>query len=400
MRCRLVKIRFMGLSYFLLVNSILLFNLSVPIVASNFKGEGVHQFYLKKELISNTSDNKTLNMNIIRLYRVKGEPIILTHAAVTSNRAIYDLGEYLWNQGFDVWMPNMRSHGTPDQRSFVSPYSPGDYSFDSIVTEDWPFLLDYVYKETGKKVHIVGHSMGAMTWEQCLSGTSKDADGSLYVSDGLIKDRSSKVSSFTTIAMPPDLEEVRSVIKSLVYPLLPLLERFHIYVPFNVSASGKERKLSSQLIRDSVVSLISPYIFFILPGGIISPKNCSSEEFEDLVLKGLSAAHSDYTSDLIRWMYHKYKSRDGGVHYDENKRVEVPTLTITASEDTLAPPNYIKKAMSRYPDSTPIRLVHFIGAAHLDIILSKIVTKLGREIVDFYKNLELLGVREEKVVNL
>lgn len=104
-----------------------------------------------------TEREQEVRLNLRRLPRPGGVPVILTHATVLTNLAMRTLGKYLWDAGFDVWMPNLRGHGNGDERTDVRPYYPGDYSFDKMVTEDLPKihkLMFFLICQEGRRILI------------------------------------------------------------------------------------------------------------------------------------------------------------------------------------------------------------------------------------------------------
>uniref|UniRef100_J3MUN9 AB hydrolase-1 domain-containing protein n=1 Tax=Oryza brachyantha TaxID=4533 RepID=J3MUN9_ORYBR len=70
----------------------------------------------------------------------------------------------LADRGFDVWIANNR--GTRWSRRHVSldPSSRSywNWSWDDIVVNDMPAIVDYICSHTGQKPHYVGHSMGTL----------------------------------------------------------------------------------------------------------------------------------------------------------------------------------------------------------------------------------------------
>ncbi|KAG8387059.1 hypothetical protein BUALT_Bualt03G0213900 [Buddleja alternifolia] len=70
----------------------------------------------------------------------------------------------LADNGFDVWL--VSSRGTKYSRGHTS-LSPDDaafwdWSWDELVAYDLPATFQYVYDQTGRKIHYVGHSMGTL----------------------------------------------------------------------------------------------------------------------------------------------------------------------------------------------------------------------------------------------
>jgi len=89
-------------------------------------------------------------------------PIILIHGSYSKrNFWISDkgvgMGKYLADQGFDVWIPELRGHGL----------SPKDDMFPKITAEDQikydlPAIQDFIYQKTQKSAFWIGHSFGGI----------------------------------------------------------------------------------------------------------------------------------------------------------------------------------------------------------------------------------------------
>ncbi|MDX9722913.1 MAG: alpha/beta fold hydrolase, partial [Myxococcota bacterium] len=91
--------------------------------------------------------------------------VVLCHGAFSNSR-IFDLcpqaslAKYLRDQGFDVWLIDLREIGGSRRRGFLKrvPATVMDH-----LREDIPAALEYVCGETGNPaVHWVGHSMGGL----------------------------------------------------------------------------------------------------------------------------------------------------------------------------------------------------------------------------------------------
>lgn len=104
-------------------------------------------------------------------YRARGTarsvPVVLCHG-LASNRTTFDLtsehslARYLANEGFDVWLIDLRGHGYSTCPSIFNGHRYG-WSFDDYVMYDIPAALKHIREQTGsQKVHWVGHSMGGM----------------------------------------------------------------------------------------------------------------------------------------------------------------------------------------------------------------------------------------------
>ncbi|MED6132267.1 hypothetical protein PIB30_017534 [Stylosanthes scabra] len=70
----------------------------------------------------------------------------------------------LADSGFDVWIANARGTIYSQRHKFLRPADPAfwDWTFDDMVMNDVPAMFDYVYNQTGQKIHYVGHSLGTL----------------------------------------------------------------------------------------------------------------------------------------------------------------------------------------------------------------------------------------------
>ncbi|PWZ27040.1 Triacylglycerol lipase 2 [Zea mays] len=97
-----------------------------------------------------------------------GQPVLLQHGVLVQDGMSWLLASpeeslpfILADRGFDVWIANNR--GTRWSRRHVS-LDPSsrlywNWSWDDLVVNDLPAMVDFVVKQTGQKPHYVGHSM-------------------------------------------------------------------------------------------------------------------------------------------------------------------------------------------------------------------------------------------------
>ncbi|KAJ7970674.1 Lipase [Quillaja saponaria] len=101
----------------------------------------------------------------------KKQPVIVQHGVLVDGMSWFlntpkqNLPLILADNGFDVWISNTR--GTRFSRRHISldPSKPAfwDWSWDELVSYDLPAIFDFVYTQTGQKVHYIGHSLGSLT---------------------------------------------------------------------------------------------------------------------------------------------------------------------------------------------------------------------------------------------
>nr|XP_010926727.1 triacylglycerol lipase 2 [Elaeis guineensis] len=135
----------------------------------------IPQGYKCEEHEVTTEDGYILSMQRIPVGRIGGggggrQPVLLQHGVLMDgvtwvlNSPEESLAYILADNGFDVWIANTR--GTKWSRRHVSlaPSNPAywHWSWDELVTHDLPATFNFVYQQTGQKLHYVGHSLGTL----------------------------------------------------------------------------------------------------------------------------------------------------------------------------------------------------------------------------------------------
>ncbi|XP_042499930.1 triacylglycerol lipase 2-like, partial [Macadamia integrifolia] len=109
----------------------------------------------------------------------------------------------LADSGFDVWISNTR--GTRFSKGHVSlDESRPEYwnwSWDEVAENDLPDIIDFVYNQTGDKLHYIGHSMGTTTAMAALS-------------EGLLVDKLSSVSLLCPVGYLNRMTSVAGILAS------------------------------------------------------------------------------------------------------------------------------------------------------------------------------------------
>ncbi|KAH8483886.1 hypothetical protein H0E87_028337, partial [Populus deltoides] len=87
------------------------------------------------------------------------------------NQPEQNLPTILADQGFDVWISNTRGTRFSNRHLSLQVNQQGywNWSWDELAKFDLPAVFDYVYNETGQKIHYVGHSQGTLIAMAALS---------------------------------------------------------------------------------------------------------------------------------------------------------------------------------------------------------------------------------------
>lgn len=95
-------------------------------------------------------------------------PVVLCHGLM-ANRFYFTINEeeslayQLFNEGYDVWVVDLRGRDTAGLPSWFFGEKKYTYSIDDYIHYDMDTILEYVLKKTNsEKVNWIGHSMGGM----------------------------------------------------------------------------------------------------------------------------------------------------------------------------------------------------------------------------------------------
>ncbi|KAI3909145.1 hypothetical protein MKW98_012882 [Papaver atlanticum] len=129
--------------------------------------------YKCQEFTVTTEDGHILSLQ--RVNSVKGnektkEPAFLQHGLFMDGASWFldspkeSLGFILADNGYDVWVGNTRgtrySRGHTKLNAILPQF--WDYSWDEMAQYDLPAYINFVYKQTKKKINYIGHSQGTI----------------------------------------------------------------------------------------------------------------------------------------------------------------------------------------------------------------------------------------------
>ncbi|XP_071722631.1 triacylglycerol lipase 2-like [Rutidosis leptorrhynchoides] len=141
----------------------------------------VAQGYQCEEHTVTTEDGYILSMQRIPV-GVSGNaadkpPVLLQHGLFMDggtwllNPPDQSLAFILADNGYDVWIANTRGTNYSLGHTSLSPSDSAywEWSWDELSSYDLPDSVQYVYKQTGQKLHYVGHSLGTLIAFAALS---------------------------------------------------------------------------------------------------------------------------------------------------------------------------------------------------------------------------------------
>ncbi|XP_010248961.1 PREDICTED: triacylglycerol lipase 2 [Nelumbo nucifera] len=131
--------------------------------------------YKCREFEVTTEDGYVLGIQRIPEGRSGGggrtkQPVLLQHGVLVDgmtwvmNSPDQSLAFILADSGFDVWIANTRGTRYSRGHTTLDPASQAYWfwSWDELVSYDLPAIFDFIYHQTGQKLHYVGHSMGTL----------------------------------------------------------------------------------------------------------------------------------------------------------------------------------------------------------------------------------------------
>lgn len=110
-------------------------------------------------------------LHLKHIYKEQGgQPILMLHGTIENGKIFYTasgkgLACYLADKGFDVYVADFRGKG----ESVPNISEESDHGQQEAITEDIPAFIDYVFKQTGKKCHVICHSWGGVLFASYLA---------------------------------------------------------------------------------------------------------------------------------------------------------------------------------------------------------------------------------------
>jgi len=279
-------------------------------------------------------------------------PVFMVHG-LASNRHNFDfpqkersLAKYLWSQGWDVWIVELRGAGHSTKPRLWQ-WVTKRWSFDHYVLHDLPAAVSFVLKKSkNSKLHWIGHSMGGILVYPFMKTQSAR----------LIK-------SITTAASPLTVDHKPGYFKWTA-SLDPL---------FRVVPMMPYRTLA-ELIRLNV-----DWLYKIRKPMLFEKDNMDLETLRIGTRLAIDDVSSDVLIQVHKWLRNRhFQSSDGSIDYTlDLKKMKSPILLITGSTDPFTPHRKVRLAFKEIGSKKKEWMVfgkkhgHATNYGHLDLIIGK-----------------------------
>ena len=355
---------------------------------------------------AHTLDGITLG---IRHYSRPGAvPVLLLHGFTQNDRcwdpqdSQYSFAQFLYDEGFDVWVGNLRGAGTPDFRS-EAPAGPEHWTVDEHASYDLPALLETVQSKTHQAPFIVAHSMGAWVVEGYLAGVHFDEHRHLIPSPTLGRSRQESLRGVATIGGLYTLTWEHRLADAISHPILTeeayfrsnyelelLAEVKFLYqiIPYwnRVPLGWVRNALNLPLERIPVVGnrlralyqgLQTEIIESPMMSMFLNPKNEDpnvlrlhlEDGLEDMPPRLLEQIGNAYTAGKTSSYYHIERNAEVYDYGDIRPHLDLPMLFIAGGRDRLASGIGIYQEGFLKTQSTDKQFIWAEDYGHMDILM-------------------------------
>lgn len=288
--------------------------------------------------------------------RFRGPRILLLHGLTSNFHEFQRYRELLISRGYDVYAFNFRGHGNGIERSLVSNYQAGEYSFEQMAKVDFPAMLNYV--SDGEPVMVIGHSMGGMVPRASLAGGFADKN---------------KISRLVLVGSPSTFDHYSLIPTSLIE--LPL---------WIGSGAGSIPGGGILNYGTQILSVMRNPLLEILAQGVVRIENFSMAD------GWLEAASSDLIPKDILRSFSRFRAN--GFPY-ANTELPVPALHILGSDDQLAPWREVINKAQIQSQNAGAWFVLLDRVSHLDLVAEKPLAAYKDILLSFLESPHNLGQR-------
>lgn len=330
----------------------------------------------------------------LALYHLKGNengPVILLEPGIVETAEMLDgFAAAFHKRGYDVYIGQVRLAGRGLNQSGKSVLRNG---LPEVTLYDFPAHLREVIKSAnGRKINLLGHSMGGIEILATMSDSRLAAEFTPYLA------------SATILASPDNMKDLPWAIRLQIKMIMPALRVVHgilrnptldPHVTF-FDATAKLKKSSNLLLRSSAMAIEAGMIklaTLILNHTLVSVHHTTPEALRRIWFKEVSPLPLDLLMDFGEGTVNGEFLRHDGTRLVRPEKFNLPVQIISAERDLLAPVKQQSKLFENVGSSIK-RMVTLEGLLHVDPVVAD---RLGwgylSQIIDFHDN-------PEQVVNL
>lgn len=344
-------------------------------------------------------EGSTVTLSGVR-YPQKGKPpVVLIHGYAGNSRNWREMGHVLYENGFDVWMPNLRGHGMGSHRSAPKSSRSTSYGFEAILAEDIPLLIDEIFHQTQRKLFIVAHSIGGIATLAYLEGTYRNSKGHWKQdpekAQALARE---KVHKLALIGSPAHFHNFPNVVRWILEHLPQVVETFlktlirptHSETPTLPDSGGLIEWTFQKMLSKLDQNLKNTQLVRAL---IHLPNfNAQNQELPRLLRKGISQVPLDLIRDVNRWIQEGEVTTQDGLALCKAVPVFVPLLFIAGEYDQLGVASEIFKWAKGCAQWTSVSAVFVKQTSHVDLVAGEIASrKIGPLLVQFFHQIGPIG---------
>ncbi len=355
----------------------------------------------------NAKSRDGLKLALKHFTRVGAQPVLLIHGLAQNDRgwdAIvkqYSFARFLHAQGFDVWVGNLRSAGTPGFKS-ETPDGPHHWTVDDYAINDIPGLIEAVTEKTEQLPFVIGHSMAAWALEGYLAGLVYDRNGRIRRQQPLGLARQSKIKGMITLAGVYNLKWDKTITQAAKDPILSELDFYRSNYELELLASIKMLYLIVPHLYALPLDWVSRVLYLpleqipwigkrlsrlyqnlqeqVIQTPLLStlyyPPNSDPEMVRLHVRDGLEDLGPRLVEQLANALnnqktesyYHIDRPADAYVYGSVRSRVEVPMLFVGGGRDRLASSREVYEDGYLATQTKDKQFLHVEHYGHLDIM--------------------------------
>jgi len=335
-----------------------------------------------------------------RYPRRGAQPILLVHGLAQNQHSFdlpiggHNLAHYLHGAGFDVWLPNLRSHGRPPFRSKCS--GKWDWSIDDHALRDLPALIDMVTEQTGQTPYYIGHSMGGMMLLMYLQGAQLEPDSPRVTQSDAARDlRHKQLAGAITLGSPVLLKwrsggGLRWLSQMIDTRMLMRLFGGHYWLRNLLTMLGyaPTRRLLGEIagsprlhwisLRKLLSGPVGQANKLLSKGHIWHPDNMTDEIFRSALSKTMEHCCAKVLVQFLDWIAHgtfrEFPHRGAGALHDYAAglgRVELPLLMVTGQHDHFVDQQVLQRLGFAPLASADKSLVILPNTGHADILYGR-----------------------------